>query len=338
MTPHTLHPGFSTIAGRVALGAILTLTLLGVQLPAEGQQPAQVPRVGILTGAAGGAALDAFRQGLRDLGYKEGENIALDYRSAEGKWEQLSDLAAALVRLKVDVIFALYTPAALAAKQATRTIPVVVGAMADPVGDGLVTSLARPGGNITGTTFLGPEIVAKRLGLLKEALPRVSRVAALWNPGAYAERTTRDMLNDTELAARALGVRLQLLETRGPNDLESAFSAMARERAGALIVLPSPRVDLRRVVDLAARHRLPTMYQVSGPVDAGGLMAYGASLADLCRQAAVYVDKILKGVKPGDLPVAQPTKFELVINMKTAKALGVTIPQSVLRQADRVIE
>jgi putative ABC transport system substrate-binding protein len=326
------------IARRVALGAILTLTLLGVQLPAEGQQPAHVPRIGVLTGGAGGAALDAFRQGLRDLGYTEGQSIAVEYRSAEEKWERLPDLAAALVRLKVDVIFALYTPAALAAKQATSTIPVVAGAMADPVGDALVTSLARPGGNITGTAFLGPQLVAKRLELLKEALPSVLRVAALWNPGAYGERTTRDMLNDTELAARALGVRLQLLETRGPNDLDSAFAAMTRERAGALIVLPSPRVNLRRIVDLAAKHRLPAMYQSRGPVDAGGLMAYGANLADLCRQAAVYVDKILKGAKPADLPVAQPTKFELVINMKTAKTLGLTISQSLLLRADYVIE
>jgi len=332
---------------KTATGGLIVTLALGVllaPLAAEAQQAGKVARIGILTGGSPEipveqAALDAFRQGLRELGYAEGQNIALDYRFAEERWERLSGLAAELVRLKVDVIFALYTPPALAAKQATSTIPVVAAAMADPVGDGLVASLARPRGNITGTTFLGPELVAKRLGLLKEALPRVSRVAALWHPGVYSERTMRDMLKETEVAARALGVQLQLVEARGPNDFDSAFSAMTRDRAGAFIVLPSPMLyrEHRRIVNLAAKSRLPAMYQAREFVEAGGLMAYGANLADLSRRAATYVDKILKGTKPADLPVEQPTKFEFVINLKTAKALGLTVPQSVLIQADEVI-
>jgi putative ABC transport system substrate-binding protein len=212
--------------------------------------------------------------------------------------------------------------------------------MGDPVGDGLVASLARPGGNITGTTFLGPELVPKRLELLKEALPRVSRVAALWHPDAYAERTTRAMLQETEAAARTLGVQLQLVEVRRPDEFDRAFSTMTRERAEALIVLPSPMLftERRRIVDLAARHRLPAMYQAREFVELDGLIAYGASIPDLWRRAATYVDKILKGAKPADLPVEQPTKFELAINLKTAQALGITIPSSLLFQADRVIQ
>jgi ABC-type uncharacterized transport system substrate-binding protein len=234
----------------------------------------------------------------------------------------------------------LATPAALAAKQATNTIPIVVAAMADPVRDGLVASLAGSGGNITGSTFLGPELVPKRLELLKEAVPRASRVAVLWHPGVYSERTMRDMLQETEVAARALGVHLQLLGAGGPNDFERAFSAMSRARVDALVVFPSPMLYLehRRIVDLVAKHQLPAVYPWREAVDAGGLMAYGASIPDMLRHAAIYVDKILKGAKPGDLPIEQPTRFELVINLKTAKALGIKIPQSVLIRADEVIQ
>ena len=284
--------------------------------------------------------LDAFRQGLRERGYVEGQNIVIEYRAADGKIERFPGLATELIRLKVDLIVAGNTPAARAVQQATTTIPLVVAAMGDPVGDGLVASLARPGGNITGSTFLGPELVPKRLEMLKAALPTVSRVAALWHPGAYSGRTMRDMLKETEAAARTLGVQLQLVEVRGPDEFDHAFSTMTRERAGALIVFPSPMLfgERRRIVDLAAKHRLPSMAVAREFVELGGLIAYGASINDLFRRAATYVDKILKGVKPADLPVEQPTKFELVINLKTAKALELTIPQSLLLRADEVIQ
>ena len=309
---------------------------------AEAQQAAKVPRIGLLAGtlAVGSRTVEAFRQGLRDLGYVEGRNLVIEYRDAEGKLERLPALAAELVALKVDVIVASNTPAALAAKQATRTLPIVFASAADPVTSGLVTSLARPGGNVTGLSTLAPELVGKRLEQLKQAVPGVSRVAVLWQPGALDERTEKDMLKAAEVAARALGVRLQFVEARGPADFDRAFSDMTRARAGALTVLPSAMFvnERRRLVDLAAKNRLPAVYPQREYVDAGGLMAYGANLADLFRRAATYVDKILKGAKPGDLPVEQPTKFELVINLKTANALGITIPQSVLLRADRVIE
>jgi putative ABC transport system substrate-binding protein len=245
-----------------------------------------------------------------------------------------------LARLKLDLIVAANTPAARAVQQATTTIPIVVPVMGDPVGDGLVASLARPGGNITGLTFLGPELVPKRLGLLKEALPKVSRVAALWHPGGYSERTTSDMVKQTEAAARTLGVQLQLVGVRGPDELDRAFSTMTRERADALIVFPSPMLfnERRRIVDLAVQHRLPSISVAREFVELGGLIAYGASITDLVRRTATYVDKILKGAKPADLPVEQPTKFEFVINMRTAKTLGLTIPPSILIRADSVIE
>ena len=252
----------------------------------------------------------------------------IEYRDAEGKLERLPALAAELVALKVDVIVAASTPAALAAKQATRTIPIVFAAAGDPVASGLVTSLARPGGNVTGLSILAPELVGKCLELLKQAVPGVSRVAVLWQPGALGERTEKDMLKGAEVAARALGVRLQFVEARGPADFDRAFSDMTRARAGALTVLPSAMFfsERRRLVDLAAKNRLPAVYPWREFVDAGGLMSYGPNLADLYRRAATYVDKILKGAKPGDLPVEQPTKFELVINLKTAKALGLDDP------------
>ncbi len=264
----------------------------------------------------------------------------IEYRSAEGKYERFPALAAELVALKVDVIVAPPTVAALAAKQATRTLPIVFIGAADPVTDGLVTSLARPGGNVTGLSNLTSELVGKRLELLKQAVPGVSRVAFLWQPGGSGERTEKDMLKEADVAGRALGVRLQVVEARGPDDFDRAFSDMTRARAGALTVFGSPMLinERRRLVDLAAKNRLPAAYPSREFVDAGGLMAYGANLADLLRRAATYVDKILKGRKPADLPVEQPTKFEFVIHLKTAKALGLTIPPSLLGRADEVIQ
>ncbi len=328
----------------IGLAVILTLSLILAPLAAA-QQAAKIARIGFLaTGSLGSpetqATFDAFRQGLRERGYVEGQNILIEYRAADGKIERFPGLATELARLKVDVILAANTPAARAVQQATTTIPIVVPVIGDPVGDGLVASLARPGGNITGLTFLGPELVPKRLELLKQALPKVSRVAALWHRDAFSERTTRDMLKATEAAARTLGVQLQLVEVRGPNEFDRAFSTMISERADALIVFPSTMLfnERKRIVDLAAKHRLPSMSQAREFVELGGLIAYGASITDLFRRAATYVDKILKGAKPADLPVEQPTKFELVINLKTAKALSLTIPQSVLGRADQVIE
>jgi putative tryptophan/tyrosine transport system substrate-binding protein len=319
-----------------------SLTLLAAPLATEAQQAAKVPRIGYLgpTLAANPHMVEAFLQGLRDLGYVEGRNVVIEYRSAEGKLERYPALVAELVALKVDVIFVPGTPAAVTAKQATRTLPIVFAAAADPVADGLVTSLARPGGNVTGLSGFSPELVGKRLELLKQAVPGVSRVAVLWQPGGQGERTDKDMLKRADVAARALGVRLQVVEVRGPADFGRAFSNMTRARAGALTVLGTPMffTERRRLVDLAAKNRLPAVYGTRDYVDVGGLMAYGPNTADLFRRAATYVDKILKGAKPADLPVEQPTKFELLINLKTAKALGLTIPPSLLGRADEVIQ
>ena len=321
----------------------LSGSLLAAPLAAEAQQAAKVARIGYLAAnLAGNPYLhEAFRQGLRDLGYVEGRNLVIEYRGAEGKPERFPALAAELVALKVDVIVvAGGTLAALAAKQATRTLPIVFAAAGDPVTDGLVTSLARPGGNVTGLSNLTAELVGKRLELLTQAVPGVGQVAVLRLPGALGERTEKEMLTGAEVAARALGVRLQFVEARGPADVDSAFSEMTRARAGALTVLASTMFTLerRRLVDLAAKNRLPAMYPWRDFVDAGGFMSYGVNTTDMYRRAATFVDKILKGAKPGDQPVEQPTKFELVINLKTAKALGLTIPPSVLGRADHVIE
>ena len=326
---------------RTFLGTIAG-SLLAAPLAAEAQTAAKVARIGWLgnSPAASPHLDEAFRQGLRDLDYVEGRNVVIEYRWAEGKFERLPALAAELVALKVDVILAGTVLAAVAAKQAIRTIPIVFAAVADPLGSGLVTSLARPGGNVTGLSVLSPELVGKRLEQLKQALPGVSRVAVLWEPGGGGERTDKDMLKRAEVAGQALGVRLQYVEARRPADFDRAFSAMTRAHAGALTVLPSPMFfnERRRLVDLAAKHRLPAGYPWREGADAGGLISYGPSIADLYRRAATYVDKILKGAKPGDLPIEQPTKFELVINLKTAKALGLTIPPSLLQRADQVIE
>ncbi|TMK76169.1 MAG: ABC transporter substrate-binding protein [Actinobacteria bacterium] len=314
--------------------------ILAAPRAAEAQQAAKSARIGYLAGnlAANPPQHEAFRQGLRDLGYVEGRNVVIEYRSAEGNFERLPALAAELVALKADVIVTSETPAALAAKQATRTIPIVFSFAVDPVTSGLVTSLARPGGNVTGLATLVPELVGKRLEQLTQAVPGVSRVAVLWQPGSQVERTEKDVLKRAEVAARELGVQLQFVEA--PADIDRAFSDMTRARAGALTSLGGPMFfnERRRLVDLAAKNRLPAVYGLREYVDAGGLLSYGPNGVDLYRRAATYVDRILKGTKPGDLPVEQPTKFELVINLKTAKALGLTIPPSVLQRADEVIQ
>ncbi len=327
----------------VRLIVILALGILLAPLAAEAQQAGKVYRIGFLQSsppAIPGVAslLEAFRQGLREGGWVEGQNILIEYRFTEGRVERYPSLAAELVSLKVDLIVAASSLGAHAAKQATTTIPIVMVYVFDPVGLGVVASLARPGGNVTGVAFVaGPEIAGKYLELLKEAVPKVSRVAVLSNPDSPASPV---LLRETEAAAQALAVKLQLLEVRSPNELEGAFAAMTRERAGALLVLPHPFTfyHAKRIADLAAKSRLPVMYPFRESVEAGGLMAYAANAPDMYRRAATFVDKILKGAKPADLPVEQPTKFELVINLKTAKALGLTIPRSVLIRADEVIE
>ena len=331
------------IGVRLALSIPLIIGGLFSSVAAEAQQVPKVPRIGYLAAhlARSPVPKEAFRQGLRDLGYVEGDNIVIEYRDAEGKPDRFPALAGELVALQVDVIVAAGSQrSALAAKRATSTVPIVFAASGDPVGTGLVTSLARPGGNMTGTSSLTPELAGKCLQLLKQAVPRVSRVAVLWEPGAIGERTEKDMLKGVEVAARALGVQLQFVEAKAPADFDRVFSEMTGGRAGALTVLPSVMLSFerKRLVELAAKNRLPAMYPWREAVDTGGLMSYGPNNADLFRRAAIYVDKILKGVKPADLPVEEPTKFELVINLKTAKGLSLTIPQSVLTRADKVIQ
>ena len=320
------------------MGAVI----LAAPIAAAAEQPGKVFRIGILSNVPvnnpqGAHLWGAFIQGLRELGYVEGQNITIEHRSSEGKYELLPGLAADLVRLKVDVIVVPAPQNARAAKEATRTIPIVMAGSIDPVADGLVTSLARPGGNITGLTgAVGPEIGGKRLELLKEAVPKVSRVAVLSNP---ANPSSVPYLEATKTAAGSLRVQLQMLEARGPDELESAFAAMTRERTDALFVLSDGMFFLHRtrIVGFAAKQRLPTTFGGREDVDAGGLMSYAASGSDNFRRAATYVDKILKGAKPGDLPIERPTKFELVINLKTAKALGLTIPPLLLARADEII-
>jgi len=304
------------------------------------QAPANVRRIGLLTVfSPSDAALwhQAFRLGLRDLGWIEGKNISIEYRYAEGRSDRLPDLAADLVRLKVDIIVTGFTSDALVAQKATRAIPIVVAAAGDLGATGLVESLARPGGNITGLSAMISELVGKRLELLKEIVPKLSRVAVLWNPqGAASVLSWKEI----QLPARQLGVQIHSVEVRSPNDFDQAFEAATRARADAFFIMPDPVIttNLKRIADLAAKSRLPSIFHISELADAGGLVTYGPDRADLYRRAATFVDKILKGAKPGDLPINRATKFELVINLKTAKALGITIPQSVLFRADRVIE
>jgi putative tryptophan/tyrosine transport system substrate-binding protein len=325
-----------TIIG-LALGSILFA--LGLQ--AEAQPPTKIPRIGYLNPAETSqyrdSRIEAFRQGLRELGYVEGKNIIIEYRYAEGNSERLPELVRELIDLKVDIIFVMGTPAVRAAKNATATLPIVTTS-SDPVRLGLVGGLARPGENITGLTTFTSELAGKRLELLKEIVPQVSRVAVLWSSGpASASELAK---KETEVAARSLGVKLEYAEVSTPYDIEHAFSLMRKRNAGALLVLRSPMIvnQIGRVVDLALKSRLPAMVDNQGFVRLGGLMGYGANLADLDRRAATYIDKILKGAKPANLPVEQPTKFELVINLKTAKALGLKIPAHLLMEANEVIE
>ena len=304
------------------------------------QQPAKVPRIGLLSPDSPSDAArghQAFRLGLRDLGWVEGKNISIEYRYAEGRRDRFPELAADLVRLKVDVIVVFAGTDAVAAQKATRAIPIVVAFAADPVDSGLAESLARPGGNVTGLSQMGTELTGKRLELLKETVPKLSRVAVLWNPGGAGSTLN---WKELQLPARQLGIQLHSLEVRSPDDFEKAFEETTRARAGALFIIGNPVIssNLKRIADFAAKSRLPSIFQSSGFADAGGLVTYGPDSADSFRRAATFVDKILKGAKPGDLPIEQPTKLELVINLRTAKALGITIPQSVLFRADRVIE
>ena len=309
-------------------------------LASDAQQPAKVPRIGFLSPfSPSDAALwhQALRLGLRDLGWIEGKNISIEYRYSEGRRDRLPDLAADLVRLKVDIIFVDTNSAGLAAKNATRAIPIVLASGSDTVASGLVNSLARPGGNITGLDQIAPELGGKRLELLKEIVPMLSRVAVLWNPQNPASTLN---WKELQLPARQLGVQLHSLELRSPNDFDKAFEDATKARAGALAIMPDPVfvTNLKRIAYLAAKNHLPSIFHLREFVDAGGLVAYGPDRSDLFRRAATFVDKILKGAKPADLPVERPTKFELVINLKTAKALGLTIPQSLLLRADQVIQ
>ena len=324
------------------LATAVVLLLLAVSLaPAAAQPLEKVPRVGFLgprTRSNDAGLVDAFLQGLRDLGWVEGKTIVIEYRWAEGRSDWLPDLAAELVRLKVDVIFAGNTAVAVAAKNATGTIPIVMATGGDPVGLGLVASLARPGGNVTGlSSSVGMDIVGKWLELLKETVPKVRRVAVLSNPANPSHALA---IENVIVAARAVGVQLQLLEAGGPNQFDNAFAAMARERAGALLVVLDPFFGFHRarLSDLAAKSRLPAMYGSREYPEAGGLMSYGANFRHSFHRSATYVDKILKGAKPADLPIEQPTRFELVINMKTAKALGLDPPISLLARTDEVME
>jgi putative tryptophan/tyrosine transport system substrate-binding protein len=305
--------------------------------------PEAIPRIGILHPGSqwlAEASRRPFLEELTRLGYTEGKSFVLD--AVYGNWqpESFRELAAQLVERNADVILVVSTTPARAAKEATSTIPIVVSAMADPVSDGLVLSLAHPGGNVTGNTFLGPELVAKRIGLLKETIPDLSSLAALWHPGAYGENTMAGMMKEVEAAAGSLGLRLQLFPVHNPNEIDEAFAGIEARHLGAFIVLPSPMLfgQHKQIVDIAAKSRRPAIYQAREFVDDGGLMSYGASIPGLLRRSAVYVDRILKGARPADLPVEQPTAFELVINLKTAKAFGLIVPQSLLARADEVIE
>jgi putative ABC transport system substrate-binding protein len=317
---------------------LVGLTLALVDL-AEAQQPARIPRIGILIAASASgysARVEALRQRLRELGYVEGKNIVIEYRYAEGKRERLPDLAAELVRLKVDIIVTTGV-AVLAAKKASPTTPIVFTGAGDPVGSGYVSSLARPGGNITGLSLMSPDLDGKRLELLKEAFPKVARVAFLWEGGGARGNLS---LTEMEAVAKALGLKLLSLEVRSLDDFDSAFARAKRDGAQALITTAQSLINTqqRQVLDFAAKNRLPAMYPTSEWVEAGGLMSYAPNQADSWRRAADLVDKILKGTKPADLPVEQPTKFEFVINLTTAKQIGVTIPSNALARADRVIK
>ncbi|HKY08208.1 MAG TPA: ABC transporter substrate-binding protein [Candidatus Binatia bacterium] len=335
-------PGSMIIAG-TAMKKIAIVLLLGMlsasDIAAQAQQTPRLPRVARLSPSSAPAdeiMLAGFRRGLKEHGWIENKNIALEYRFADGKTDRLNDLAAELVRLKVDIILSGATVGAQAAKRATSTIPIVLVTTGDPVAAGLVASLARPGGNLTGVTALGQELSGKRLQLLKEALPGINQVAVLSNP---TNPDSKFSVKEVEVAAHDLGVKLKVHEAGDPTKLEGSFRTMSAERAGAVLVLTDSMflTHRKRIVELAAHHRLPAMYPISEYANAGGLMFYGANFPEMYRHAAVFVDKILKGSKPADLPVEQAKKFELVINLKTAKQIGLTIPPNVLARADRVI-
>jgi putative ABC transport system substrate-binding protein len=323
---------------RAAIRRLTTFFLTTASL-VHAQQPGKVPRIGYLTTGTGRNSpnAEALRQGLRDLGYVEGQNIAIEHRSAKGNNDRLTALAAELVRLKVDIIFAASGPPAAAAKKATSTIPIIFVGTVDPVASGLVASLARPGGNVTGFSIGAPGLYGKRLELLKETIPRLTRVGLLLNPASPSGDV---ILKETRAAGQELGVQIQSLEVQRPNDFESAFAAAIKAQAGALVVAQQAPISLnqKRIVELAAKRRLPAIYADTDWINAGGLMSYGPSYTDLYRRSAVYVDKILKGRLPSDLPVQQPMKYELMINLKTAKALGLTIPPVVLMRAERVVK
>jgi putative ABC transport system substrate-binding protein len=314
-------------------------SLVAASLAAGAQQVGKIYRIGFLwdSPAVWPHALEGFHRRLRELGWVEGQNIAIEYRWAEGRFDRLPELAAELARLKVDVIVAPTSIYTGAAKRATSTIPVVFASHADPIGSGHVASLARPGGNITGLTIVMSETSGKSLELLKEAVPRLSRVAVIWDPATPSHGPA---LKAVEVMSRALGLRLQSLAVRSATEFDSAFSAIVREHTGGVLVLSTPLFigGAKPLAELALRHKLPTMFGPREHVEAGGLLSYSPDRADLYRRAAAYVDKILRGAKPADLPVEQATRFELVINLKTAKALGLTIPQSVLLRADEVIQ
>jgi putative ABC transport system substrate-binding protein len=324
---------------RRGIRAIVALTVFAAPL-VDAQPAGRVPRIGYLgTRTLDDFGVDAFRQQLRELGWVEGKNLVVEYRFAEGRLERLSDLARELVRLKVDLIVAQATPGVAAAKNATETIPIVMIAAADPVTLGLVSSLARPGGNVTGVSYHagGPEIIGKQLELLKEVVPKVRRVALLLNP---TNPVSPRIMKDATVAARTLELELHSLDARDADQLDAAFATMTKERINAVVVMSDSAFVLhrQRFADLAARARLPAVYGWKEHVEVGGLMSYGPSLTDLFRRSATFVDRMLRGAKPGDLPVEQPTKFELMVNRRTAKALGLTIPPAVLSRADQVIE
>ena len=318
----------------------LCTVLFALCVSTHAQQPTKIPRIGLLftaTPSAAAARIEAFRQGLRELGYVEGKNILIEQRYAEGQLNHMNELAAELVRLKVDVIVTIGPAATRPAKEATHAIPIVMGVDDDPVGNGFVASLARPGGNITGLASLAPEIGGKQLELLKEIVPRLSRVAVL---GTSTQPGNAQSLREAEVAAQALAVKLQYLDVLSPKDIEPVFRTASNGRAEAVLVLRASVFFSHRkqIVDLAAKRQLPAMYYTTEYVEEGGLMTYGVSITDLFRRAATYVDKILKGAKPAELPIEQPTKFELVVNLKTAKRIGLTIPPNVLARADKVIK
>jgi putative ABC transport system substrate-binding protein len=323
---------------KINFGVALSALLFALCFSAQAQHPKKVPRIGYLSISPGGPRHELFRQGLRELGYVEGKSIIIEWRSAGGKREQGRALADELVRLKVDVIVTGGPGATRPAKEATKTIPIVMTQDNDPVGNGFVASLARPGGNITGLSSLAAELSGKRLELLKEAVSKLSRVTILGNPAAQSYAQS---LKETQLAAGALKLQLQHFDVLGPKDIEPAFHAADKGRAEALLILlggPILNTHGRQIIDLAAKSRLPAIYERANDVGAGGLMSYSANIDDLARRAAMYVDKILKGTKPADLPVEQPTKFEFVINLTAAKQIGLTIPPNILARADRVIK